>query len=258
MPPSTPTPPAPPAPAPVAGVPSSGTVRAGGGSLPPHPREVKRVSGLFEETVHSLLMSCTDVGDLKGLIEAWKGRMARYVGVMKIGFPILGPDERGWEWEGGGVERMMGSQEERLTLSRDGRRVVWTAANAVKMEVPVGEVEFLKLLPAQERDDDEYEPIFNSTSFAIVVKGGEIMGPFTPPTDLELRSWCLVLSAMRYKVGLSRQQMNFSNVATMLVSELAQTRNFEEAVNEVKQQINARAAAAKADVDLDFIKNFEL
>ena len=52
--------------------------------------------------------------------------------------------------------------------------------------------------------------------------------------------------------------MNFSNVATMLVSELAQTRNFEEAVNEVKQQINARAAAAKADVDLDFINKFEL
>lgn len=197
-------------------------------TLPIHPRSVKRSSSLFEETSQSLITSfCPTLKNLQELIKSWQSRMKRYVGVMKIGFPVMGEGgERGWVWEGG-VEGVMEGKGERLTLSRDGRKVLWTvegeSGEEVKTETLIKDITGLAVNPSKQQEDgDGYEPVFNSTSFSILTNNGETMGPFTPPTDLELRSWCLVVSAMRSKsgLGLNRHQINFGNVATMIVSEV--------------------------------------
>ena len=191
-------------------------------TLPPHPRETQRVAGAIMEAMQALLLTCCpQVPDIKSLINLWTTqRMGRYVSIMKIGFPVVSNLASAMQ-----LESFDSSLEEveRVSLSKDGMVIEHYVDGALKAMVRMDKIDRVTLA----EDFDAQDTAFNATSFTVKYGGGETLGPFTPPTDLELQSWYLVISTLvqqnsRHTGGvLESERQMFQNCATMVLGELA-------------------------------------
>lgn len=177
------------------------------------------------EAIESLMASlCPQVPDVKSLISIWtKQRMGRYIGIMKIGFPVSSDPASPTSMD---PISARGEDVEMVSLSRDGALIEHnTDKSTVKEAIRMDEITGVTL--AENVSDGSEQTVFNATSFTIHVQGKRY-GPFTPPTDLELQSWYLVISTFAQqnrlkasKLDMPSQRRMFENCATMALGELA-------------------------------------
>ncbi len=200
------------------------------GVLPPHPRDVSRNSNEVEESMMAL-MGCLRgpddaAPDLSSLIKTWRRSMVSYSSIMKIGIPL-------GDWDDG-------APVHRLSLAKDGKSIqfdfpVESGKDAVKISCDT--------ICGVDVAPNPGGVGFNAVNFWInVVNGGERvrLGPFSPPTDLELRAWVLVLSTIstQQSTHTSAHVANFQSVGRMVLGEISKKMPFCDALNDVQSKID--------------------
>ena len=178
--------------------------------LPVHPRALSRTSATFEESLADLLsLSSCGCPDLQSLIKFWQAALPTFAAVMKIGFGNL---------QGLWTGPAPASGVSRVSLTSDGSTIVVESivdapsAASPLASIPTSSVVGVELcLDERLRAGGGTDQDFNGASFSLKVSlpredgGGAAdsnpptttVGPFSPPTDLELKCWVLVLSTLQ-------------------------------------------------------------
>lgn len=216
--------------------------------LPQHPRTLARKMNHFHDNITSLIDTlCPAASNLNNLTAAWGVSMSRYVAIMKIGFPV--GDWRDKIEDDGMIKEGEEGNLGRVFLSGDGRHVVFrypggeNGETGGDVKVNLGHFVDAVLVEVEEGKEGErmeggYNDIGLKLTFSEGAEGEKYsLGPFKPPTELEVKSWYLVMKMFTAGKGRGEEEGKMEKVKVMCIAEMTKTMGLGEAFKDVKKVV---------------------